>query len=208
MKSLLIRVWVFLLVFFVTVGFGPATVGINAKSAQNHSASAGDCTNPLLCPPPWGAIDHIQNGGFNNYSMNSKIPIGWRAQNFSTLDGKTTTVKSEGTASIRIIGEAGKTKNIRQAINLDGSVGEIYTFGFMVKGKSIPTTGVCRVQVLFYNGSIKVETKTIKCPTGTFSFTDKYLQFTSQAAHNRIVVIITYRNSSGTVWFDELKLSK
>ncbi len=148
----------------------------------------------------------IKNGGFNTYTGTSKIPTNWNAVNFSTTDGKTTTVKKEGAASVRIIG-TGVSKTLKQTLLLNGSTGDAFTFSFWVKGSAIPTAGVCRAQILFYNGATLNPTKkTVNCGNGTYGFKQKLLSFTAPGPYTKIVVRFTYSKASGRVWFDWVSL--
>jgi len=148
------------------------------------------------------------NGGFNTYVGTSKIPQYWTAANFATTDGKDTTVKKVGTASLKIAGASGKTKTLTQTKSLSGSSGDAFLFSFWVKGTSIPAAGVCEAQVLLYNGTTLKLTKTIACPTGLYLFQKKSLSFTTTNVYTKAVIKITYAKSTGTVWFDALSLMK
>jgi len=148
------------------------------------------------------------NGGFNTYPTGKKIPTNWKAVNFSTTDGKSTTVKQEGTASVRITG-AGVNKTLSQTLILNGSSGDTFEFSFWVKGKSIPTAGVCRAQILFYNGATLNPIKpTINCVKGTYSFNQKSRTVTAPGDYTKIVVRFTYSKASGRVWLDAVSLTK
>ncbi len=151
--------------------------------------------------------EQILNGGFNTYTGASKIPASWSAAKFSIADGKTATVKQEGAASVRIIG-AGVGKTLSQTLMLNGSTGDAFTFSFWVKGSSIPTAGVCRAQILFYNGATLNPTrKTVNCGNGTYaSFKQKLLSFTAPGDYTKIVIRFTYSKASGRVWFDGVSL--
>ncbi len=154
-------------------------------------------------------VEQIINGGFNTYPTGTaKIPTNWKAVNFSTADGKTTTVKKEGTASVRITG-AGVSKTLSQTRMLSGSSADAFKFSFWVKGSAIPTAGVCRAQILFYNGATLNPTKkTINCGSGTFAFQQKLLSFTAPGDYTKIVIRFTDTKASGTVWFDAVSLTR
>ena len=153
-------------------------------------------------------MERVQNGGFNTYSGLSKIPQLWSASGFSATDGKTTTVKKEGTASVVITGQSGKTKSLTQTIVLSGGSGNQFSFSFWAKGDAIPAAGICRAQVIFYNGATVNLTKTVNCTTGTYGFQKKSLSFSTVAAYTKIVVKFMYTKSSGTIWFDLVSLVK
>jgi len=153
--------------------------------------------------------DQIINGGFNTYpTTKAKIPTSWKAVNFSTIDGKTMTVKKEGIASVRITG-TGVTKTLSQTLLLSGSTGDAFTFSYWVKGNAIPVAGVCRAQILFYNGTTLNPTKkTINCGNGTYAFKQRLLTFTALGDYTKIVVRFTYSKASGRAWFDAVSLTR
>jgi hypothetical protein len=162
-------------------------------------------TNTLIAVPS----ERILNGGFNTYpTSTSKLPTNWTAVNFSTNDGKNTTYKKEGTASVKIIG-TGVTKTLSQSLSLSGLTGDAFNFSFWVKGSAIPTAGYCRAQVLFYNGTTLNPTKkTINCASGTYAFTQKSLAFTAPGDYTKIIVRFTYSKASDTAWFDAVSLTR
>jgi sugar lactone lactonase YvrE len=158
----------------------------------------------------YGLAVLTQNGGFNSYISTSKIPYHWSALNFSAADGKDTTVKEEGAASVKIIGAAGKTKVLTQSLAVSGYSGDKFTFSFWARGSSIPTSpGVCEAQVLFYTGTtlLTSQTRTISCYAGTYTtFLKKALTFNTSSSYNKVVIRFTVSKPSGTVWFDAVSL--
>ena len=149
-------------------------------------------------------VELIKNGGLNIYAGTSKIPTYWTALRFSTTDGKNTTRK-EGTAAVLIRGKAGVTKNLSQTILRNGG-GEPLTFSFWAKGTSIPTSGLCNGQVLFYNGATLVSSKTVNCKTGTYTWTLSKISIVTPAAYTKIIVKFTYAKASGSLWLDLFSL--
>jgi len=155
---------------------------------------------------PPSSKERILNGGFNTYAGASKIPASWKAVNFSMADGKTATVKQEGAASVRIRG-AGINKTLSQTLMISGLKDDAFIFSFWVKGRFIPTAGVCRAQILFYNGATLNPTrKTVNCGNGTYAFKQKPLSFNAPGDYTKIVVRFTYSKASGWVWFDAVSL--
>ena len=152
------------------------------------------------------AQERTTNGNFNTYVGKSKIPQGWVAAKFAATDGKSTIIKKEGAASVKIAGAAGKTKTLSQTLALSGAIGDAFNFSFWVRGSVIPKAGICSAQVLLYNGTTPVQTKTVSCAIGTTAFTKKTLTFTATSAYTKVVVKFTYAKASGTVWFDTVSL--
>lgn len=154
--------------------------------------------------------ERARNRGFNTYVSTSKIPQFWvRNTAFAATDGKDTLVKKEGLASVKIIGAAGKTKTLTQTLTLSGVTGDRFTFSFWARGASIPTAGICRAQVLLYDGATLKLTKTVNCSTGTYTpFQKKTLTFNATSAYTKAIIRFTYSKASGTVWFDLVSLVK
>jgi hypothetical protein len=152
------------------------------------------------------------NGGFNTYAGASKIPKYWTAVNFATTDGKDTTAanRKEGTASVKITNTAAKVKTLTQTLStLSGAAGDPFVFSYWVKGSVLPAAGLCQAQVLFYNGSALVGTKTLACGlTGTFAYKQRTLTFTAPAAYTKVMIKFTFSKASGTVWFDLVSLTR
>jgi hypothetical protein len=147
--------------------------------------------------------ERAKNGGFNTYSGTSKIPKYWTMSNFSSTDGKYTSIKKEGSASVRISGAAGKTKTLTQTLSLSGAKGQPLTFSYWVKASAMPTAGSCYGQVLFYYGTSLKGTKTLRCPTGaTYTWKQVKLNLTAPATYNKVLIRFTYNKASGRAWFD------
>lgn len=190
-------------------------VAYNSLSFARHTFSvrAVDAAgNPDPSPATFTWVvwrERVFNGGFNLYpNTTTKIPTRWAATNFGPLDGKSATNRKEGAASIHLGGAVGTTKTLQQSINLSGLAGSPISFSFWVKGTNIPTSGLCRGQVLLYNGASLVAGRTINCPTGTFGYTQKKINFTAPAGFTNIIVKFTYAKPSGDLWLDLVSLFK
>jgi len=145
-----------------------------------------------------------KNGGFNRYpTARAKIPTFW-VKNAKVLatDGKDTSVKKEGKASIKLSGN-GKRKTLTQTLTLRGPVGDTFSFSYWVKVSKLSTTGLCRAQVLFYKGTILKGTKTVNCPRrATYTWKKVSRSFTAPSAYTKVVIKFTFSKASGKVWFD------
>ena len=149
----------------------------------------------------------LLNNGFNQYDGTSLIPTSWKAVNFSSSDGKDTTTHMGDPASVRITGQAGKTKTLTQTLVLAGIGGHIFQLSYSTKASALPGTGVCQAQVLFYTGTTLKGTKTLPCPTGAiYNWTQATLNFGAPAAYTNLKVVFTFSEASGTVWFDHALL--
>lgn len=153
--------------------------------------------------------ERLKNGGLNTYPVGSMIPTDWaKSAAFAATDGKDTTTKQQGTASVKIVGAAATSKTLSQAITLSGAAGDKFAFVFWSKGSAVPATGgACQAQVVFFNGAATTLTKTVPCATGA-AFAKKSLAITTTTAYTRIVVKLTYSKPTGTIWFDAVSLAK
>jgi hypothetical protein len=145
-----------------------------------------------------------KNGGFNTYAGTSKVPTGWvKSSNFAGTDGKDTKTFKEGTASVKLGGETGKVKTLTQTLKISGAAKNPFTFSYWVKASSMPSSGLCQVEVSFYNGTKLTGTKTLKCPTGAkYNWKQVKMNFTAPSAYTKTIIKFTYSKASGTVWFD------
>jgi len=181
---------------------GNVSITSNASSSPNSVSLTGNGVTQVL--------EQVKNGGFNTYSGASKIPVNWvKSATFSSTDGKDTSTKKEGLASVKITGQSGKTKTLTQTLNISGNSGDSFTFTFWARGSSIPAAGICRAQVILYNGTAVKLTKAVACKTGTYaSFQKKTISFDANYSYTKVVIKFTYSKASGTIWFDLISLTK
>ena len=157
-------------------------------------------------------IQRAKNGGFNVYpTATAKLPTSWvKSATFAATDGKDTSIKKEGAASVTITGAPAKVKTLTQTLAFSGVQGDRLTFSFYVRGSAIPVSpALCQGQVFLYSGTTKIMTRTLPCPTGTFAaFQKKTVTFNAPSAFNKVIIKFTYSKSGGTVWFDLASLLK
>ncbi|MBI5933725.1 MAG: choice-of-anchor D domain-containing protein [Chloroflexi bacterium] len=181
---------------------GSVSIPSNASTSPNSVSLAGNGVTQVQ--------ERVKNGGVNTYSGTSKVPANWvKNINFSSSDGKDTSTKKEGFASVKIVGAPGKSKTLKQTLNLSGVSGDQFTFTFWARGSAIPTAGVCKGQVMLYDGSVLKLTKTVGCKTGSYAtFQKKTLSFSATSNYTKVVIMFTYNKASGTIWFDLVSLVK
>jgi CSLREA domain-containing protein len=160
-----------------------------------------------------GAFEYVRvelakNGGLNSYTGAAKVPVAWLAHLFASTDGKSTAVRKEGAAAVRIAGAAGKTKTLIQNIVLTGAIGDRIAFSYWARGASIPTAGVCSGKVILYNGPLQVASRSIACTNGTHGFAKKSVSFTAPSPYTSASILLTYAKSKGTVWLDLISLTR
>ena len=150
--------------------------------------------------------ERLKNGGLNTYVGTAKIPSSWQATNFLTTDGKDTANRKEGSASVKIIGASGKTKTLMQTISMSGAKGDAFALAFWAKGTTIPQTGICKAEVLFYNGTLLTGKQAVNCGTGTYAWKKYTTNFAVPGNYNKVVIKFTYAKSTGTLWLDAVSL--
>jgi len=176
--------------------------------AQN---SAGTTSGNDLTFTTTAMVERAKNGSFETYIRTSRIPKDWKAVKFGLLDGKDKLVKKVGKVSVKIVGAGTATKTLTQTLTLGGAAGDAFAFSYWVKGSKLPKTGTCQIQVMLYNGAaLAGPAQTVKCPTmATFNWKKMpTLNFTAPAAYTKVVIKITVKKTSGTVWFDGVSLLK
>jgi uncharacterized repeat protein (TIGR01451 family) len=179
--------------------FAPYLLGRDINDA-NNSASL---TLPVNTP-----FQIALNGGFNTYAGTSKIPQNWVAVNFATTDGKITTVKQEGTASVKIRNTSAVDKMLVQKLTMPGNKGDEFVLTFYVKGSAIPVAGVCRVEVELWGATARVTTQRVDCSPGTYGFTQRILNFRSPGSYGTVYIRLVYEKATGTIYFDGLSLMR
>jgi len=182
----------------VTVNVDDTSVGTTPDDSESMSIALTNVAD----------YEIAKNGGFETYIGTSKKPASWVAVNFSTLDGKNTTHQA-GKYSVKLTGKGTITKTLTQTLT-GGSKGDIFAFSYWVKGSALPKTGTCQGQVILYKTGGGTSTYTLKCPTTATTFTWKQmkLNFTASANYSKVVIMFTFKKTSGSVWFDSVSLKR
>jgi len=184
----------------VTVNVDDTSVGTTPDDSESMSIALTNVAD----------FEIVKNGGFETYSPStSKKPASWVAVKFSTLDGKNTTHQA-GKYSVKLAGAGTTTKTLTQTITKSGLATDSFAFSYWVKGSALPKTGICQGQVILYKTGGGTVTKALKCPTTATTFTWKQmkLNFTASANYSKVVIIFTFKKTSGAVWFDGVSLKR
>ena len=196
----------------IAPGMGSSAIDSGGANAACASTDQRGISRPqgLTCDIGAYEVRNLAlNPGFNSYAGSAKIPAKWAAVHFAAADGKDTTVRKEGGASVKISGAAATTKTIGQTIATSGPAGTKFTFTFWARGASIPAAGLCQAQVLFYSGTSLNSTKTVPCAIGSYAtFQKKTIIFSTSTSFTKAVIRFTYSKASGTVWFDAVSLMR
>lgn len=179
-------------------------------SAQSLACDLDDSNNVASLKLIVKKKERAVNGGFNIYVNTSKIPKYWVASRFTPIDGKDILAvnRKEGWASVRISNATAVVKTLKQTLPMfGGAAGDPFIFSYWVKGKKLPVGGLCRGQVIFYNGAVIVGKKTLDCGlTGTFAYHKRQLAFMAPAAYTKVIIKFTYSKANSMVWFDLVSL--
>jgi hypothetical protein len=59
-----------------------------------------------------------------------------------------------------------------------------------------------------YNGGLRTKAWTANCPTGSYGFQQKMLDFSAPSPYTKLVITITYSKAGGAIYFDGVSLLK
>ena len=103
---------------------------------------------------------------------------------------------------MKLVGEnPRKVKTIRQVINKSGVAGDDFFLLAWSKALNVPNKGL-RFIVSWYDGTTLIGDKRIIWKEGTYDFQNHGKYYSAPADYTRIVLEISYTQTSGTVWFD------
>ncbi len=81
------------------------------------------------------------------------------------------------------------------------------TFALWSKASSVPSGGLYRLQVQFYNDTTLLTTKTKSFAAGTHTFQRVASTYTAPGPYTKVVFQTTFQETSGTAWFDTANLN-
>jgi hypothetical protein len=98
-------------------------------------------------------------------------------------------------------------QSITQAVGRIGIPGDRYLFRLSSKARNVPAGGEYKVEVQLWNMYNKVVgTKVINFAPGTHEFKTVTGIITAKAQYSWVIFRFTYKNPSGTAWFDSAQL--
>jgi hypothetical protein len=143
-----------------------------------------------------------KGGSFEQDNDNNGIPDFWNTTGLTSLDGQSNQYAKHGIYSMKIAGQSGVTKTLKQTIVQNGSAGDDFLYVLWSKALNVPGGFKYRTQVSFYNGNTLVERRIKDYTSGTHDWEYRWLPITVSGNYTRIEVEIIYSLASGTVWFD------
>jgi hypothetical protein len=184
--------------------WGSASGPSGAGSGSGDVVSTNVTYQPWLTSPAYRCNQQLlKNWDFEGVS--GKKPSSWNTSKFNAkTDGLDCTTFNSGACSLKLVGN-GNQKIMSQTINIKkglGLAGDAYFFDLSSKADSIPAGSTYTVQVLFYNKTHLVGSDTQTFTTGTHDFQTLSDGFTAPSTYTKIIFKITFKATSGTVWFD------
>ncbi|UWE05062.1 DNRLRE domain-containing protein [Laceyella sacchari] len=162
----------------------------------------------------YGAYNILENGDLERDTdpAGDLIPDRWFAAGDMTLsttvDGLDNTEAHTGKYSMRIKGEAGKWKTLRQDVKLAGSVGAMFTVsGFSKVENPNPQGGIYGYVIETYLGSTRQETFAFNFDkTKSHDWQHRTAEIKVSKPFDNVKVFYEYSEQSGTAWFDTAKV--
>jgi hypothetical protein len=147
-----------------------------------------------------------KGGSFEQDNNNDTIPDFWAATGLAALDGRSNQFAKHGFYSVKLVGQPGTTKTLKQTIVKNGLAGDDFLYVLWSKAENVPGGLKYRTQVSFYNGATLVERRIKDYTSGTHHWEYKWLPMTVSGNYTSIEIEIIYSLPSGTAWFDSNSL--
>jgi predicted outer membrane repeat protein len=183
--------------------FKPTAYGALPGTLTINSDAANDPVVISLAGVGLPGTQLVTKGGsFEQDNDNNGIPDFWNTTGLTSLDGQSNQYAKHGIYSMKIAGQSGVTKTLKQTIVQNGSAGDDFLYVLWSRAQSVPGGFKYRTQVSFYNGTTLVERRIKDYTSGTHDWEYRWLPITVLGDYTRIEVEIIYSLASGTVWFD------
>jgi hypothetical protein len=183
--------------------FKPTAYGALSGTLTINSDAANDPVVISLDAVGLPGTQLVTKGGsFEQDNDNNGIPDFWDTTGLTSLDGISNQYAKHGTYSVKLVGQSGVTKTLKQTIVQNGSAGDDFLYVLWSRAQSVPGGFKYRTQVSFYNGTTLVERRIKDYTSGTHDWEYRWLPITVLGDYTRIEVEIIYSLASGTVWFD------
>jgi hypothetical protein len=176
----------------------PRPVG-SACDAGAYESDAGTVPPVSLLVNPSFEID--TNADF--------VPDGWIAKKFQAggVEGvDCTTPADAGSCSLKMVADS-KGAQLMQDLSISGGVGETITLDYATMGQLVGGKGSASVKLTVYytKGSKSVQ---FKIPVGDHTWTDRTLSVITTKSYKKVRVTIKFSRKQGSVWFDEMVLTR
>lgn len=180
---------------------GPSGVAPGA----GDSVSANVDYNPFnASAPASGCANLVLNGDFETDSDANIAPDWWLANGGVSIP---TDGQSCGTGCVLKLTGSGATKKFTQQVPVQGAAGDALTFNASSKAASVPAGGTYAASVTIYYLDGTWQTYKLNFNTGTHGFQTESVIFTAAKSYWGVKVVLQYKNSGGTVQFDNVSLA-
>lgn len=156
----------------------------------------------------YGAFNLIENSNFERDANSNGVPDSWYFPGtLTSSDGVDTTTAYTGTKSIKLTGQRGVDKFVRQEVKVNGTTGQEITVSGFSKATS-PTASAGSYQM---NVAINHNDGTVQWVNGDFDKTKSHdwqhvsLRFAATKDFKSLTVYYQYKDQTGTAWFDAAK---
>ncbi|WP_045520320.1 DNRLRE domain-containing protein [Neobacillus niacini] len=156
----------------------------------------------------YGAFNLIENSNFELDADSNGVPDGWYLPGtLTSSDGIDSTTAYAGGKSIKLTGQRGVDKFIRQELKVNGTAGQEITVSGFSKVDA-PTTSAGPYQM---NIAINHTDGTIQWVNGDFDKSKSHdwqhvsLRFAATKDFKSLTVYYQYKDQTGTAWFDAAK---
>lgn len=156
----------------------------------------------------YGAFNLIENSNFELDTDNNGIPDGWYFPGtLTSSDGVDSTTSYAGSKSIKLTGQSGVDKFVRQELKINGTAGQEITVSGFSKATS-PTASAGPYQM---NVAINHTDGTTQWVNGDFDKSKSHdwqhvsLRFAATKDFKSLTVYYQYKDQTGTAWFDAAK---
>jgi hypothetical protein len=147
-----------------------------------------------------------------NFEYPFPKPLPWKdgSTTLKIPDALDCSVSVSPICSVKIPGTVLNTKRtISQAVAVNGLKGDKYNFLLFSKANDVPTGGIYYVSLKLLNMyNMVVGSTTVKFKPGAHDFQIAIGKITADEQYTWLVFSFTYKNTHGTVWFDNAVLIK
>ena len=152
----------------------------------------------------WG-VNTLLNGNLN-WPLNR--PLGWKFAPYTIFSILDCRVSFSPNCSIRFKGTKNQTFTIAQGVQKSGNAGDRYLIMLTSKADSVPAGGIYRGTLTVYGPYKTPLVYTLDFSRGTHGWETAKSVITMPKIYYFYIFRISYRNTSGKVWFDNAYVIK
>jgi RHS repeat-associated protein len=195
--------------FVINPGDMPSeTTGMTLKAYVNAGVGDYYFDGLQIEEEYYGAFNLISNSNFELDADKNNVPDGWYLPGtLTTSDGIDSTTAYAGSKSIKLTGQRGVDKFVRQELKVNGKAGqEITVSGFSKVNSPTATAGPFQMNI-----AINHTDGTTQWVNGDFDKTKSHdwqhvsLRFATGKDFSSLTVYYQYKDQTGTAWFDAAK---